>query len=228
MARTSDRIPRTSVVDEVTDRLRADILSGAIPPEHPIRVAELEKRFGVSHIPIREALRRLETQGLVVASPQRATIAAGVALDDLAGLYDLRRLIEVEVARRAVGAMTDADVDTIREALEEMEGAADSESAEFWEQHRRFHWAILEPGGTEWVKRVLDQLWQAAERYIRLFVTTFGSTDEPMREHRELLAACEQRDADRVAEVMRRHLTRTEQTVREGYLAMSQSRDGAS
>ena len=96
----------TYVVDNVTVLLRRALLAGEIKPGERIRVAELEKSFGVSHIPIREAVRRLETEGLIVALPQRAAVAAGVDLEDLGGLYDLRRIVECEVIRRSVDGMT--------------------------------------------------------------------------------------------------------------------------
>ena len=102
----NDTIQRVSVVDNVTVLLRRALLAGEIKPGERIKVAELEKSFGVSHIPIREAVRRLETEGLIVALPQRAAVAAGVDLDDLGGLYDLRRIVECEVIRRSVDAMT--------------------------------------------------------------------------------------------------------------------------
>ena len=98
----NETIQRVSMVDNVTERLRRDLLAGEIRPGERIKVAELEKRFGVSHIPIREAVRRLESEGLIIAAPQRAAVAAGVDLEDLAGLYDLRRIIECEVIRRSV------------------------------------------------------------------------------------------------------------------------------
>src|SRR5919201_5149385 len=125
MARPNDdTIQRVSLVDNVTERLRSALLTGDIQPGERIRVTALEKRFGVSHIPIREALRRLEAQGLVVTLPQRAAVAAGVALDDLAGIYDLRRIVEGHVARRAVEQMRDEDVERIEAALAELEAAA--------------------------------------------------------------------------------------------------------
>jgi DNA-binding GntR family transcriptional regulator len=216
----SEAIGRTSIVDTVTERLRGEILDGSIQPGERIRVAALERRFRVSHIPIREALRRLESEGLVVTSPQRATLAAGVALDDLAGLYELRLILETELARRAVERMTDADRAQIRRALEALEEEArDPDAATFWERHRDFHWAILAPAGSAWTRRVLDQLWQSAERYVRLFVSTFGSMEEAMAEHRLMVEACEAGDGERLVELVDRHLTRTEETVREGYLA---------
>src|SRR3954469_14688048 len=102
----NDTIQRVSVVDDVTVRLRRALLAGEIKPGERIRVAELEKTFGVSHIPIREAFRRLEAEGMIIALPQRAAVAAGVDLEDLGGLYDLRRVIECEVIRRSVASMT--------------------------------------------------------------------------------------------------------------------------
>jgi DNA-binding GntR family transcriptional regulator len=213
----ADTIPRTSIVDTVTVRLRRAILTGEIAPGERIRVADLERRFGVSHIPIREALRRLESEGLVVTSPQRATLAAGVALEDLAGLYDLRRLIEVEVARRSAQAMTPDDLSAIRRSLVAMEAAAADHGADFWRLHREFHRAILRRGSSPWVDRTLDQLWLASERYVRLFVTTFGEVGGPMNDHRRMVEACEAGDADGLAELVERHLSRTEETVVDGY-----------
>src|SRR5712691_9231494 len=118
-----DTIQRVSLVDNVTERLRSALLTGEIQPGERIRVTSLEKRFGVSHIPIREALRRLEVEGLVVTLPQRAAVAARVALDDLTGIYDLRRIIEGHVARRAVEQMTDEEIERIEHALADLEQA---------------------------------------------------------------------------------------------------------
>jgi DNA-binding GntR family transcriptional regulator len=215
-----ESIKRTSLVDSVTERLRQEILTGRIPPGERILVGDVERRFGVSHIPIREALRRLEAEGLVVTTPQRATLASGVALDDLAGLYDLRRIIEITVARRAVDYVGEAEIAAVRDALARLEAAAaDPSSSDFWERHREFHWALLAPGGSDWIARVLDQLWQRAERYVRLFASMVGSIDAPMREHRELVEAYARRDGDVLAELLLQHLTATELAVREGYLA---------
>lgn len=222
-----ETIQRTSVVDAVTERLREEILRGEIQPGERIRVSALEKRFSVSHIPIREALRRLESEGLVVTSPQRATLAADVSLTDLDGLYDLRRIIEAQVARRAVAQMTDDDLQVIRDALAAMEAIDDPQSPEFWQLHRAFHWAILSPAGTDWIRRVLDQLWQSAERYVRLSTRAGGRFSTAMQEHHEILEACEARDPDRLTELIDQHLVQTELAVRESYPELRRETDGA-
>jgi DNA-binding GntR family transcriptional regulator len=106
-----------TMVGGITERLRKAIITGAIRPRERMRVADLERKFGVSHIPIREAPRRLQSEGFVEISPRRTTIAAGVDLSDLANIYDLRRIIEVEIGRRSVSlplfVSTFATIDTV-------------------------------------------------------------------------------------------------------------------
>jgi DNA-binding GntR family transcriptional regulator len=215
-ASSDDLLRRVSLVDYAAERLRRDLLSGDIEPGERIRVTSLEKRFGVSHIPIREALRRLEAEGFVSSTPQRGTVAAAVDLDDLHGLYDLRRLLEPPVLRRAVKIATPQQLRAMRAALEVLEEtASDIDEPAFWQHHREFHWALLEPGASAWIERVLGQLWLAAERYVRLFVSeTFKNA---MREHRELVDAAEARDATRAGRLLLAHLDQTERTVRSGF-----------
>jgi DNA-binding GntR family transcriptional regulator len=205
--------------------MRIEILSGAIEPGQRIRVASLEQRFGVSHIPIREALRRLEAEGLVASAPRRAIVATGLALDDLEALYDLRRLIEIPVAARAASQMKEGDLENIRIALDRLEAVEGGyDSAEFWKRHASFHWAILAPGATDRLKRTLTQLWQDSERYVRLCITAFGSLDTAMAQHRAMARACMERDPEALAEILAEHLSRTERLVREGYSEIRQHR----
>jgi len=211
-----DTIQRVSVVDDVTVRLRRALLAGEIKPGEQIKVSELERAFGVSHIPIREAVRRLETEGLIVVQPQRAAVAAGVDREDLRGLYDLRRIVECEVIRRSVESMTAEQVGTVRAALASLEAVTqDQDSPRFWELHRDFHWALLEPGASAWVERVLDQLWIASQRYVRLFLSE--TLADAMADHRELLVCCEKRDGARAEALLRRHLDRTELAVQRAF-----------
>jgi DNA-binding GntR family transcriptional regulator len=215
-----ETIQRVSVVDNVTVRLRGALLAGEIKPGEKIRVAELEKSFGVSHIPIREAVRRLEAEGLIVALPQRAAVAAGVDLDDLAGLYDLRRVVECAIVRRSVDSMTNEQIQSVQTALADLEAVSqDHDSPRFWELHGAFHWALLEPSASPWGQRVVDQMWFASQRYVRLFVSkTIG---DAMADHRQLARYSEARDGESAALLLRAHLDRTELAIRRAF-------DGAS
>jgi DNA-binding GntR family transcriptional regulator len=220
-------IPET-MVDGITERLRQAIITGAIKPRERIRVADLERKFGVSHIPIREALRRLQSEGFVEISPRRTTIAAGVDLSDLANIYDLRRIIEVEIGRRSVSRMTKSDIETVRLALVNFQAVAnDPSSAEFWERHRNFHWALLAPAANPTVQRVLDHLWQSSERYVRLFVSTFATMDTVMDLHVELYEACAGGDVTTFENALTRHYVETEKTVRDGFNSLQAGRTDA-
>jgi DNA-binding GntR family transcriptional regulator len=217
-------IPET-MVDGITERLRQAIITGAIRPRERIRVADLERKFGVSHIPIREALRRLQSEGFVEISPRRTTIAAGVDLSDLANIYDLRRIIEVEIGQRSVSRMTKSDIETVRLALVNFQAVAnDPSSAEFWERHRNFHWALLAPAANPTVQRVLDHLWQSSERYVRLFVSTFATMDTVMDLHVELYEACAGGDVTTFENALTRHYVETEKTVRDGFSSLQAGR----
>jgi DNA-binding GntR family transcriptional regulator len=213
-------IPKT-MVDGITERLRRAIITGTIRPGERIRIADLERKFGVSHIPIREALRRLQSEGFVEISPRRTAIAAGVELSDLANIYDLRRIVEVEIGRRSVSRMTKNDVEAIHRALVNFQAvASDPSSAEFWERHREFHWALLAPAANPTVKRVLDHLWQSSERYVRLFVSTFATMDTVMDLHVELYEACAGGNVITFENALTRHYVETEQTVRDGFRSL--------
>jgi DNA-binding GntR family transcriptional regulator len=214
------RVPET-VVDGITERLRQAIITGAIKPRERIRVTDLVRKFGVSHIPIREALRRLQSEGFVEISPRRNTIAAGVDSADLANIYDLRRIIELEIGRRAVSRMTKKDIEAVRQALVSFQAvASDPSSAEFWERHRDFHWALLAPAANPTVRRILDHLWQSSERYVRLFVSTFATMDRVMDLHVELYDACVERDVTAFQNALTRHYVETERTVRHGFRSL--------
>jgi DNA-binding GntR family transcriptional regulator len=227
MANSDDEtIQRVSVVDNVTVRLRGALLAGDIRPGEKIRVGELEKSLGVSHIPIREAVRRLEAEGLIVALPQRAAVAAGVDLDDLSGLYELRRIVECEIIRRSVDGMSDEQVEKVRTALADLEDVSqDHDSPRFWELHGAFHWALLEPGASAWVQRVVDQMWFASQRYVRLFVSeTIG---DAMEDHRRLARYSELRKGESASSLLRSHLDRTELAVRRAFAREEPARAGA-
>jgi DNA-binding GntR family transcriptional regulator len=151
-----------------------------------------------------------------------------VDLADLANIYDLRRIIEVEIGRRAVSRMTKNDIETVRRALASFQAVAnDPSSAEFWERHRDFHWAIIAPAANPTIKRVLEHLWQSSERYVRLFVSTFATADTVMDLHVELYEACAGGDATTFESALTRHFVETERTVRDGFKLLQAGPTGA-
>ncbi len=224
----SDPIRRVTMVDEIAERLRYRLMIGAIQPGTRIFARDLEEEYRVSHIPIREALRRLEAEGMVRAGPHGQMIAASVGLEELAEIWDVRRLVETQVARRAAGRFTPGDLAEIEGSLTALRKTTrDPRSQAFLEAHRQLHWAVLAPGGGDWIHRVLNQLWQGSERYIQLFARSAPFNREFfMQQHEGLVAACRQDDPERFEAALLEHINETEQDVRGGYLHVRGSHEG--
>jgi DNA-binding GntR family transcriptional regulator len=218
-------LERPVLVDQVATSIRDDILSGRLRPGQRIMVAALAKELGVSHIPVREAIRRLEAESLITTVPRRSTVVAEVRLEELHEIYDLRRLIEGDTVMRAAPAYSSEDLVTIDEAMQRL-GKADPRDlgSDFWAAHQAFHWAVLAPAIDPWRKRMLGQLWQSSERYHRLFTLVFGSLADAQAEHRHLAEAAHLGDPQEMNQLLTAHLHRTENTVVAGFVASLERR----
>lgn len=215
-----ERIQAVPLSEQVATRLRNDILTGAIAPGAPIVVRDLAERLDISHIPIREALRALEAESLVIARPGQSAITTGVNLDDLRDLYRIRRVLEADVLRLGFEHYDEAFLVGARALYDELlrltPGPSDSD---WWNAHRQYHWRFLEPGLTPWSTRLLQLLWQTAERYQRLYILVFASAEEANVEHREILAQAGGTDVDSLIDTWLQHLARTEESIASGFVA---------
>ncbi|MEU6291999.1 GntR family transcriptional regulator [Streptomyces sp. CA-100214] len=206
-------ITSRSVVEQATEELRRAILTGALDPGGEYSLRELAGMLDISFIPIREALRSLESEGLVIMRPGRSAVIAPLDLDDLQGIYRLRRSLEPEIARRSCGLLADEELDRL-ESLAVDFGARDHGMADIYDDHHAFHLALLAPAATAWDIRVLTTLWRAGERYIRI---GFGHLDPDPAEHQrrgkahlDLVAAFRTREPATVAAAVEQHLARNE------------------
>ena len=151
-----------SAVDLVTAEIRRAVLTGALPPGEQFSIRELARQLGVSHIPIREALRRLEGQGLVILTQARSAAVAPLSAGDLTAIYRLRLRIEPDLAGRSAVLAAPAWVHDLGDALEESRHENPDRA---WEGHYRFHELLVTPAASAWDIRLLHTLWSAAERY---------------------------------------------------------------
>ena len=205
----------SSAVDLVTAEIRRAILTGALPAGEQFSIRELAGQLGVSHIPIREALRRLESQGLILLKQARSAEVASLTTPDMEAIYALRLRIEPQLAAAAVPLHTEADIARLAELLEASRGF-DPESA--WGAHHDFHAALIAPAATEWDERILETLWTAAERYTHLVFDPTRITDEERTRrydrHAALLNAVIARDPGEMESALVHHLTTNEDAVR--------------
>ena len=205
-----------SVADEMAARIREMIITGEIPPGAKIAPKVLEELFSVSHIPIREALRLLEAEQLVVNIPRRGAIAAPVSEDQMNDIYQIRRILEPEIARTATIQMSDADVRRVSKRLEALDRITKTAPAteRFVAADRAFHWAILKPGASELAATILERLWRMSERYIRLGMSQIRTPTRTHEQHHEIFAALEARDPDQVRDALAEHLALTQSVLR--------------
>ncbi len=195
MARTTGGAPvrqitHRSLVDRVTDELHRSILNGDIAPGSSVSIVELCEQFGVSHIPVREALRRLESEGVLSLRPGRSALVAPLTAEDLSGIYRLRRLIEGDLVLRAASKMNDDVLDETSRALDAY-ARIEREPAALAAAHHAFHAAMLSEVMGSADDRVLALLWKSSDRYLHLLMEGIDhgpkSTEARIDEHRELL-----------------------------------------
>ncbi len=206
----------SSAVDLVTAEIRRAVLTGALAPGEQFSIRDLATQLGVSHIPIREALRRLESQGLILLRQARSASVAPLGMADLAAIYRLRYVVELPLAGASAGQRTPAQVEKLNSLLE---ASRDPDPEVAWQGHYDFHEALVDPAATEWDHRVLHTLWVAAERYTHLvFDPTQITEAERARRyetHRILRNAALVNDAAAMSEALRVHLLANEDRIRE-------------
>ena len=214
-------VAHTSMVEQASRALRQAVVRGKLRPGQNFSISQLRAELGVSSIPVREALRRLESQGLVELRPGRSGVVAPINVEDLCEIYMLRVAIETELIGRAAPHYTDDDLRVAHEALSAMEvEASDPRGDEFWVWHNKFHWQLLEPAALAWSGRLLGPLWHAAERYIRLFYVDDSDIMAAMREHRALYEAASRRSVEDLKQLLRVHLDEHLELLKKGVLEM--------
>ena len=204
-----------SVVDQVTSEIRRSILSGDLAPGQEFSLRKTADQLGVSLIPVREALRRLEVQGLVVPRRAKSAMVAPLESQEFRDVYRLRLAIEPELAARACAQLTADDFARL-ETLQEAHARA-GDGDERHQAHSALHLEMLRPAVTPWDERFLEMLWHASERYVRYaFNRVAKDPNESERRgkaHADLLAALRTGDPATASQALAQHLVHTETIV---------------
>src|SRR2546423_3987202 len=159
-------VPPRPVADEVTDELARSIRSGSLRPGQEFSLRAIAAQLGVSFMPVREGLHRLEGRGLVVMRRNRSAIVAPLAPDELHAIYRLRRQIEPDLAAASCKLLSDDDYARL-ERLFDMFADESLGIDDIYDAHHFFHIELLRPAASSWDLRILEMLWRAAGRYAR-------------------------------------------------------------
>lgn len=200
-------IERRTVASAATDQLREMIMSGALVEGSPLRQDDLAARLGVSRTPLREAIARLEAEGLLRNDPHRGAVVIKPSVQELREVYEIREALEVLAGTLAARNVTREAVGTLHGILDEIDAARSSD--EWAHLNTRFHMEMYALARRPQLQELIGQMRNRSELYVRLLVAKPGRSDKAQHEHREILSALEQGRADEVAAAIRRHLRST-------------------
>jgi DNA-binding GntR family transcriptional regulator len=195
---------------QVFEHLREMILSLELPPGMHLSRADLASRFGVSQTPVRDALLRLGEEGLVDIFPQHATVVSAIDLTAARQAHFLRRAIELEVVRTLAETRDDALVARLRATVDEQDALRGGrEYQAFSAVDQAFHRSLYEGAGVPDLWDLVRRRAGHLDRLRRLHLPVEGKAAAIVRDHRAIVDAIEQRDAERAQQALRAHLSGT-------------------
>lgn len=194
-------------MSEIQQRLRNDIVSGTLPFGSRLIIEDLALRYNVSHMPIREALRVLHGEGLVVIEPNRGARVRPIYRGFIEDVFDVRCAIETMLARRAAQRRTNAHIVRMREAAEQLEALViQGDAASVPMANRAFHAVINDAAGNPGALPIVDSHWLLLAALLK----RYGYGDERfgrvIDEHQHLIHAIERQDAHSAAMLMGAHI----------------------
>jgi DNA-binding GntR family transcriptional regulator len=195
--------------DTVLAELRRVILDGGAPPGTPIPLAEVADAFGVSHIPVREALKTLIGEGLVTHRAHGGYSVAQLTAAELGEMYIVRESLEAAALATAVQRATAADhaaVVEINSAL--AQAVSDDDAVAYHRRSRQFHLALARPSGMHRLLHMLETAWNVTEPVQPMVHVSRGDRARLHDDHGEMLAAFLARDAQRLLSVAEQHARR--------------------
>lgn len=200
-------IHRQTIASMTIEALRERILRGDYPEGEPLRQDALADDLGVSRIPVREALRQLEAEGLVTFSPHRGAVVSSLSLDEIDELFELRAEIECELLRRAMPKMTKDQLDRATDVLDEFQDALRAGEATRWGPlNWHFHAALYAPANRNLTMGVLQRLHQHSDRYFRMQLALTHRGARANEEHRAILDAVRAKDINTASQLMSAHI----------------------
>ncbi|WP_105373223.1 GntR family transcriptional regulator [Neorhizobium huautlense] len=195
--------PEDTIASRISRVLADRIVRGELSPGARLRQDHIAEEFQTSHVPVREAFRRLEAQGLAISEPRRGVRVASFDLAEVREVAEMRAVLEVLALRHAARHLTPAILDEAEEAAREGDAAADVHA---WEEaNRRFHRLILTPCGMKRLLASIDDLHAASARFL-FSAWQSGWEKRTDHDHRAILTALRQGRSEEAAAILQKHV----------------------
>jgi DNA-binding GntR family transcriptional regulator len=186
--------------DRIAEGLRERILCGKLRPGERLRQEEVAKQFNASHIPVREALRQLNTEGLVSIQSHRGAVVTSLSRRELEEIIRLRQILEVDLLTQAIPRMTPSDIARSRKLLDVLRN--NRRMGSYAPRNWAFHESLYKPSNAPLTLSLVERLHQIGQRYFQL-----GHDFKDVNaEHESILELAANRDVDGAADLLRKHI----------------------
>jgi len=191
---------RRLLAEDVADRIREEILTGRVGQGKRLVEAVIAEELGVSRGPVREALKLLRGEGLVMEEPHRGAFVVRLSAADVADIFDLRAALEVRAARQIAARGRPSDIRTLRHLFERLaEAAKNDDSGQMLQADLAFHEGVCQLGGNRRLFEVYERYVPLVKSFMRLDEFLYETLDDVALEHEPMLRAIEDGDADLAA-----------------------------
>lgn len=216
-------IARQTLTGAVLEALRSRILSGELADGLQLRQEALSQEFGVSRVPVREALRQLEAEGLVQIFDHKGAVVTQFSLEDVRELLDIRTLIECDLIRRAIPKQTEKDLSEAEALLKQFDVALKKKDVALWGRlNAQFHLALYRAAERPHGLALVESLLNKTERYTRVQILYADYSQLAQQEHAALLTHCRNKDVEAAAGFLREHILGAEQALENAFMQKQQ------
>ena len=203
-------VVRQSFPDIIAADLRQRILSGDLAEGELIRQELLAEEYDVSRMPIREALKRLDAEGLVVFTNNRGATVTKHTLEEIAEIFDVRMMLEVDLFTRAIPLMQDEHFELCEALLKEMELSYQSGDVAAWGPlNARFHSALYAASDRKLTSNLLERASLQSNRYVSMHIDQLNKSQSAQQDHCDLLVLARLGDVQCAADKLRSHIENT-------------------
>jgi DNA-binding GntR family transcriptional regulator len=210
-------IPRQSLSSAVAERLRDKIVRGELRAGEQLRQDAIALELEVSRIPVREALRQLEAEGLIKIVAHRGAVVSALSPDEIGELFEIRALLESEVLRLSIPGLTETDFEKAEAILATFDKALKhEEDVRVWGRlNSQFHSTLYCRSNRPHFLNLIQLINNNGDRYTRLQLYLTRAFERASEEHRQLLALCRNRDVAAACKLLAEHIRHAGQSLKE-------------
>lgn len=208
----SEQVPAHLARSVIEERLRSAIVDGRLPPGTALRQQEIAGLFGVSRMPVREALRQLEAQSLLQVVMHKGAVVAPLIGEDAVDTYALRVLLESEALRQSIPLLEADDIARARGYIQELEG--ETRHAEIGRLNRLFHMTLYSKAHNQKLLRMIEIELNEEERFLRFHLSSMGLGKLTQDDHNALVNAASDKRVEEAVNVLEEHLNNGARAIR--------------